>query len=163
MVTVIMESTFNTVLNWYLNVILWEDLLSDLNRRKTFTFESYSFYILKHWFYFIQVTFKNKTVELFAFSFHALLVSIAVLWNQLLFTCVTAAGNFTVWPSVFPVIPAESRIPSLCTGSARPYLVVNRILICSGRLGLPHQQGSCSSILSTLLSGATVFATSTKR
>ena len=50
-------------------------------------------------------------------------------------------------------------------GFARPYLVVNRILIYSGGLGLPHQQGwgSCSGILSTLLSGASVFATSTKR
>ena len=49
-------------------------------------------------------------------------------------------------------------------GSARPYLVVNRILIYSGGLGLPHQQGwgSCSGVLSTLLSGATVFMTSTK-
>ena len=96
-------------------------------------------------------------------------------WNDLLLlrqafpprdaNSVTAAGNFTVWPSVFPVISAESRIPSLRTGSARPYLVVNRILICSGGLGLPHQQGwgSCSGVLSTLLSGATVFATSTKR
>ena len=79
-------------------------------------------------------------------------------------TCVTAAGNFTVWPSVLPVILVESGIPSLRTGSARPYLVVNRILICSGRLGLPHQQGwgSCSGVLSTLFTGATVFATSTK-
>ena len=35
---------------------------------------------------------------------------------------------------------------------------------CSGGLGLPHQQGwgSCSGILSTLITGATVFATSTK-
>ena len=63
------------------------------------------------------------------------------------------------------MIPAESGIPSLRTGSARPYLVVNRILIYSGGLGLPHQQGwgSCSSVLSMLLSGATVFTTSTKR
>ena len=78
--------------------------------------------------------------------------------------CVTAAGSFTVRPSVFPVTPAVSGIPSLRTGFPRPYLVVNRILIYSGRLGLPHQQGwgSCSSILSTLLSGATVFTTSTK-
>ena len=78
--------------------------------------------------------------------------------------CVTAAGNFTVWPSVFPVIPAESGIPSLRTGSAWPYLVVNRILIYSGGLGLPHQQGwgSCSSVLSTLFTSAMVFATSTK-
>ena len=30
------------------------------------------------------------------------------------------------------MIPAESGIPSLHTGSTRPYLVVNRILICSG-------------------------------
>ena len=81
-----------------------------------------------------------------------------------LFTYVTAAGNFTVWPSVFPVIPAESGIPSLRRGSARPYLVVNRILIYSGGLGLPHQQGwgSCSGVLSTLFTGTTVFATSTK-
>ena len=79
--------------------------------------------------------------------------------------CVMAAGNFTVRPSVFPVIPAVSGIPSLCTGSARPYLVVNRILIYSGGLGLPHQQGwgSCSGVLSTLLSSATVFTTGTKR
>ena len=65
----------------------------------------------------------------------------------------------------FPVIPAEFRIPSLRTGSAQPYLVVNRILICSGGLGLPHQQGwgSCSGVLSTLFTGATVFATRTKR
>ena len=63
------------------------------------------------------------------------------------------------------MIPAESGIPSLCTGSTRPYLVVNRIPIYLGGLGLPHQQGwgSCSSVLSTLLSGATVFMTSTKR
>ena len=63
------------------------------------------------------------------------------------------------------MIPAESRIPSLRTGSAQPYLVVNRIPIYSGGLGLPHQQGwgSCSGILSTLLSSATVFTTSTKR
>ena len=63
-----------------------------------------------------------------------------------------------------PVIPAVSGIPSLCTGSARPYLVVNRILFYSGGLGLPHQQGwgSCFGVLSTLLSGATVFTTSTK-
>ena len=75
-----------------------------------------------------------------------------------------AAGNFTVWLSVFPVIPVESRIPSLRMGSAQPYLVVNRILIYSGGLGLPHQQGwgSCSGVLSTLLSGAKVFATGTK-
>ena len=75
-----------------------------------------------------------------------------------------AAGSFTVRPSVFPVIPAVSGIPSLRTGSARPYLVVNRILIYSGRLGLPHQQGwgSCFGILSMLLSGATVFMTNTK-
>ena len=86
-------------------------------------------------------------------------------WHIVLKTCVTAAGSFTVRPSVFPVIPAVSRIPSLCTGFARPYLVVNRILIYSGGLGLPHQQGwgSCSGVLSTLLSGATVFTTSTKR
>ena len=47
------------------------------------------------------------------------------------------------------MIPAESRIPSLRMGSARPYLVVNRILIYLGGLGLPHQQGwgSCSGIL----------------
>ena len=79
-------------------------------------------------------------------------------------TYVTAAGSFTVRPSVFPVIPAVSGILSLRTGSARPYLVVNRILIYSGGLGLPHQQGwgPCSSVLSTLLSGATVFTTSTK-
>ena len=78
--------------------------------------------------------------------------------------CVTAAGSFMVHPSVFPVIPAESGIASLCTGSARPYLVVNRILICSGGLGLPHQQGwgSCFGALSTLFSGATVFTTITK-
>ena len=77
---------------------------------------------------------------------------------------VMAAGNFTLWPSVLPVILAESGIPSLRTGSARPYLVDNRILICSGGLGLPHQQGwgSCSGVLSTLLTGTTVFATSTK-
>ena len=76
-----------------------------------------------------------------------------------------AVGSFTVQPSVFPIIPAVSGIPSLRTGSARPYLVVNRILICLGGLGLPHQQGwgSCSGILSTLLSGTTVFATGTKR
>ena len=45
------------------------------------------------------------------------------------------------------MIPAESRIASSRTGSAQPYLVVNRILIYSGGLGLPHQQGwgSCSS------------------
>ena len=69
-----------------------------------------------------------------------------------------------VRPSVFPIIPTVSRIPSLHTGSARPYLVVNRILIYSGGLGLPHQQGwgSCSGVLSTLLSGAMVFTTSTK-
>ena len=81
-----------------------------------------------------------------------------------MYTCVTAAGNFTIWPGVLPIIPAESRIPSLHTGSARPYLVDNRILICSGRLGLPHQQGwgSCSGVLSMLFTGATVFATSTK-
>ena len=94
----------------------------------------------------------------------------ASYWNAFLFfsyssgMCVTAAGSFTVRPSVFPVIPAVSGILSLRTGSARPYLVVNRILIYSGGLGLPHQQGwgSCSSVLSTLLSGATVFMTSTK-
>ena len=76
-----------------------------------------------------------------------------------------AAGSFMVRPSVFPIIPAVSGIPSLCMGSARPYLVVNRILIYSGGLGLPHQQGwgSCSGVLSTLLSSATVFTTSTKR
>ena len=76
-----------------------------------------------------------------------------------------AVGNFTVQPGVLPMILAESGIPSLHTGSARPYLVVNRILIYSGRLGLPHQQGwgSCSGVLSTLLSGATAFATNTKR
>ena len=70
-----------------------------------------------------------------------------------------------VQPRVFPVIPVESGIPSLRTGFARPYLVVNRILIYLGRLGLPHQQGwgSCSGVLSTLLSGAMVFTTSTKR
>ena len=63
------------------------------------------------------------------------------------------------------MIPAESGIPSLRTGSAQPYLVVNRILIYSGGLGLLHQKGwgSCSGILSTLLSGAMVFATDTKR
>ena len=63
------------------------------------------------------------------------------------------------------MIPAESGILSLHMGSAQPYLVVNRIPIYSGGLGLPHQQGwgSCSGILSTLLSGATVFATGTKR
>ena len=79
-------------------------------------------------------------------------------------TCVTAVGNFMIWPSVFPMIPAESGSLSLRTGSARPCLVVNRILICSGGLGLPHQQGwgSCSSVLSTLLTSTTVFATSTK-
>ena len=78
--------------------------------------------------------------------------------------CVTAAGSFTVRPSAFPIIPAVSRILSLRTGSARPYLVVNRILIYLGGLGLPHQQGwgSCSGVLSTLLSGAMVFMTSTK-
>ena len=78
--------------------------------------------------------------------------------------CVTAAGSFTVRPSVFPVIPAVSGIPSLHMGFTQPYLVVNRILIYSGGQGLPHQQGwgSCSGILSTLLSGATVFTTSTK-
>ena len=77
---------------------------------------------------------------------------------------VTAAGSFTVRPSVFPVIVAGSEIPSLRTGFARPYLVVNRIIIYLGGLGLPHQQGwgSCSGVLSTLLSGATVFTTSTK-
>ena len=76
-----------------------------------------------------------------------------------------AAGSFMVRPSIFPIIPAVSGIPSLRTGSARPYLVVNRILIYSGGLSLPHQQGwgSCSGVLSTLLSGATVFTTSTKR
>ena len=86
-------------------------------------------------------------------------------WQCSLRTCVTAAGSFTVRPSVFPVIPAVSGIPSLRTGSAQPYLVVNRILIYSGGLGLPHQQGwgSCSGVLSTLLSGAMVFTTSTKR
>ena len=63
------------------------------------------------------------------------------------------------------MIPAQSGILSLHMGSARPYLVVNRIPIHSGRLGLPHQQGwgSCSGVLSTLLSGAMVFVTSTKR
>ena len=78
--------------------------------------------------------------------------------------CVMAAGSFMVRPSVFPVIPAVSGIQSLHTGFARPYLVVNRILIYSGRLGLPHQQGwgSCSGVLSTLLSSTTVFTTSTK-
>ena len=62
------------------------------------------------------------------------------------------------------MIPVESGIPSLRTGSTRPYLVINRILIYSGGLGLPHQQGwgSCSGVLSTLLSGATVFVTGTK-
>ena len=62
------------------------------------------------------------------------------------------------------MILAESGILSLRTGSAQPYLVVNRILIYSGRLGLPHQQGwgSCSGVLSTLHSGATVFVTGTK-
>ena len=76
-----------------------------------------------------------------------------------------AAGSFTVRPSVFPVIPAESGIPSSHTGSARPYQVVNRILIYSGGLGLPHQQGwgSCFGLLSTLLSGTTVLTTRTKR
>ena len=76
-----------------------------------------------------------------------------------------AAGSFMLRPSVFPIIPAVSGILSLRTGFARPYLVVNRILIYSGGLGLPHQQGwgSCSGILSTLLSSATVFTTSTKR
>ena len=49
-------------------------------------------------------------------------------------------GSFTVRPSVFPVIPAESGIPSLRMGFARPYLVVNRILIYSGGLGLPHHK-----------------------
>ena len=70
-----------------------------------------------------------------------------------------------VRPSVFPIIPVVSGIPSLCTGFTRPYLVVNRILIYLGGLGLPHQQGwgSCFGVLSMLLSGATVFATSTKR
>ena len=78
---------------------------------------------------------------------------------------VTAAGRFTVRPSVFPVIPAGSEILSLCTGSTRPYLVVNRMIIYSGGLGLPHQQGwgSCPGVLSTLLSGTMVFTTSTKR
>ena len=97
-------------------------------------------------------------------------ISGVCLWlaQQDVYACqpyVTDAGNFTVWPSVFPVIPAESGIPSLRTGSAQPYLVVNRILIYSGGLGLPHQEGwrSCSGVLSTLLSGTTVFATSTKR
>ena len=82
-----------------------------------------------------------------------------------LHTNVTAAGNFTVGLGVLPIIPVESGIPSLRTGSTRPYLVVNRILICSGGLGLPHQQGwgSCSGVLSTLFTGATVFATNTKR
>ena len=63
------------------------------------------------------------------------------------------------------MIPVESGIQSLRTGSARPYLVVNRILIYSGGLGLPHQQGwhSCSGVLSTLLSAAMVFAIGTKR
>ena len=57
-----------------------------------------------------------------------------------------------------------SGIPSLRMGSARPYQVVNRILIYLGGLGLPHQQGwgSCFGLLSTLLSGATVFTTRTK-
>ena len=75
-----------------------------------------------------------------------------------------AAGSFTVPPSVFPVIPAESGIPSSRTGSARPYQVVNRILIYSGWLGLPHQQGwgSYFGFLSTLLSGAMVLTTRTK-
>ena len=75
-----------------------------------------------------------------------------------------AAGSFTVQPSVFPIIPAGSEIPSLLTGSARPYLVVNRMIIYLGGLGLPHQQGwgSFPGILSTLLSGAMVFMTSTK-
>ena len=54
---------------------------------------------------------------------------------------VTAAGSFTIRPSVFPVILVESGIPSWRMGFARPYLVVNRILIYSGGLGLPHQQG----------------------
>ena len=86
------------------------------------------------------------------------------LSTEFSYTCVTAAGSFTVRPSVFPIIPAESGILSLRTESARPYLVVNRILICSGGLGLPHQQGwgSCFGVLSTLLSGATVFMTITK-
>ena len=40
-----------------------------------------------------------------------------VLFTSLLiFICVMAAGSFMVRPSVFPVIPAESRIPSLRTG-----------------------------------------------
>ena len=77
---------------------------------------------------------------------------------------VTAAGSFTVHPSVFPVIPAVSGILSSRTGSTQPYLVVNRILIYLGGLGLPHQQGwgSCFGVLSTLLSGAMVFTTRTK-
>ena len=80
-------------------------------------------------------------------------------------TCVTAAGSFTVRPSVFPIIPAESGIPKLRMGSARPYQVGNRILIYSGGLGLPHQQGwgPCFGLLSTLLSSATVLTTRTRR
>ena len=76
-----------------------------------------------------------------------------------------AAGSFMVRPSVFPIIPVGSGIPSLRTGFTQPYLVVNRILIYSSGLGLPHQQGwgSCSGVLSTLLSGAMVFTTSIKR
>ena len=81
------------------------------------------------------------------------------------FPYVTAAGSFTVCPSVFPVIPRESGIPSSRAGSARPYQVVNRILIYSGGQGLPHQQGwgHCFGLLSTLLSGTTVLTPRTKR
>ena len=45
MVTAIMEPTIHTILNRqvHLHVKLWEDLLSDLNRRKIFAFDSYSF------------------------------------------------------------------------------------------------------------------------
>ena len=39
-------------------------------------------------------------------------------WHIVLKTCVTAAGSFTVRPSVFPVIPAVSGILSLCMGFA---------------------------------------------
>ena len=54
-----------------------------------------------------------------------------------------------------------SGISSKRTGSARPYLVVNRILFYLGGLGSPHQQGwgPCSGLLSQLLLGATVITT----
>ena len=99
------------------------------------------------------------------FGYFGSIVYFIIMPGRKFHPCVTAAGSFTVRPSVFPVIPAVYGIPRLRTGSARPYLVVNRILIYSGGLGLPHQQGwgSCSGVLSTLLSGATVFTTSTKR